>query len=104
MTLRRRLSLYLVGLHLLFFVFTLVLYHDNPPLFIAVEVMLVVSLAGGFHLIGRALEPLGYTQRFHDLLQEQNYASRMQESGSTELDKLVNLFNGMLRVLYKERL
>lgn len=104
MTLRRRLSLYLIGLHLVFFVFTLVLYHDQPVLFIALEVLLLASLVGGFHLIGRALEPLSYTQRFHDLLQEQTYASRLQASGNTELDKLVNLFNTMLGVLYKERL
>lgn len=104
MTLRQRLSLYLIGLHLIFFVFTLALYHTQPAWFIALEVLLVASLAGGFHLIGRALEPLGYTQRFHDLLQEQNYASRLQASGDTELDKLVNLFNGMLGVLYQERL
>ncbi len=104
MTLRQRLTCYLIALHLVFFVFTLVLYHDQPLLFIALEVLLVASLAGGFHLIKRALEPLGYTQRFHDLLQEQNYASRLQESGNTELDKLVNLFNTMLGALYQERL
>ncbi len=104
MTLRRRLSLYLVGLHLIFFVFTLVLFHDSPLLFVSLEILLLATLVGGFHLIGRALEPLGYTQRFHDLLQEQTYSSRLQASGNTELDKLVDLFNTMLGVLYKERL
>lgn len=104
MTLRQRLTCYLVALHLVFFVFTLVLYHAQPMLFITLELLLAMSLAGGFHLIRRALEPLGYTQRFHDLLQEQNYASRLQQSGNSELDKLVNLFNTMLGALYHERL
>jgi two-component system nitrogen regulation sensor histidine kinase NtrY len=104
MSLRQRLTSYLVALHLIFFVFTVVLYHEQPKLFIALEVLLAASLVGGFHLIKRALEPLGYTQRFHDLLQEQNYASRLQASGNTELDKLVDLFNTMLGALYQERL
>jgi hypothetical protein len=64
MTLARRLSAYLVGLHVLLFVFTLVLLRDQPALFIGVEVLLLVSLGGGFALVRRAMQPLEYTERF----------------------------------------
>lgn len=104
MTLRLRLHAYLAGLHLLFFAFSVVLFIDRPLLFVAVELLLVASLAGGFHLVGRALEPLAYTQRFHDLLQDQDYAGRLTRTDVPELDELINVFNTMLGALYRERL
>lgn len=104
MTLRLRLHAYLVGLHLLFFAFSVALLLDRPLLFVTVELLLLASLAGGFHLVGRALEPLGYTQRFHDLLQDQNYAGRLARTEVPELDELIDVFNTMLGILYRERL
>lgn len=104
MTLRLRLNAYLVGLHLLFFAFSVALLLDRPLLFVSVELLLLASLAGGFHLVRRALEPLGYTQRFHDLLQDQNYAGRLSRTEVPELDELVDVFNTMLGLLYRERL
>ena len=80
MNLRRRLVAYLVALHVLLFAFTLVLMRSNVPLFLAVEVMLLLSLAGGFSLIRRAMRPLEYTERFRDLLQDQDYSARMTDS------------------------
>ncbi len=104
MSLRGRLTAYLVGLHLALFGFTLVLYRDDWQLFLGLEVLLLASLAGGLHLIERALEPLGYTRRFHELLQDQNYASRLEPSDSAELTGLIAEFNSMLGALGRERL
>jgi nitrogen fixation/metabolism regulation signal transduction histidine kinase len=104
MTLRRRLTAYLIGLHLVFFALTLWLYRERPVVVIVVEVMLLASLAAGIALIGRALQPLDYARRFHDLLQDQNYAARLQTSPNDELTAIVGLFNGMLDQLYQERL
>ncbi len=104
MTLRRRLVAYLVALHVLLFAFTLALMRHNVPLFLAVEVLLLASLAGGFSLIRRAMRPLEYTARFRDLLQDQDYSARMTDSKLPELDELITLFNTMLGTLYRERL
>ncbi|HEX8786435.1 MAG TPA: ATP-binding protein, partial [Telluria sp.] len=49
-------------------------------------------------------EPLGYTRRFRDLLQDQQYAHRLTEAGRGELGELVGAFNAMLAVLHRERL
>ena len=104
MTLRLRLHAYLVAMHGLFLVIAAVLFLERALLFVAVEALLLASLAVGFHLVRRALEPLGYTQRFHDLLQDQNYAGRLTRTAVPELDELVNVFNTMLGMLYRERL
>lgn len=104
MTLRARLIAYLAGLHLVFLAFTLALFSDRPWLMLGVEVLLLASLAGGLHLIRRALEPLAYTRRFHDLLQDRDYAARLQDTETGEVGELVALFNTMLGALYQERL
>ncbi|VXC05399.1 PAS domain-containing sensor histidine kinase [Massilia sp. 9I] len=104
MTLRQRLGAYLFALHLLLFVAAGFLLIEQPLLFVGAEALLLASLVLGFALVRRALEPLGYTRRFHDLLQDQNYANRLAAPGSPELEELVGMFNTMLAALHRERL
>jgi len=101
---RRRLTIYLVAVHLVFFVVTLLLYREQPIVVVSVEIFLVASVIGGTILIERALQPLDYARRFHELLQDQNYAARLQQAPNDELAGIVSLFNGMLEALYQERL
>ena len=104
MSLRRRLGAYLVVLHLLLFAASALLFREQPLFFIAAETALLLSLGLGFALLRQALEPLGYTRRFHDLLQDQNYANQLAAPASRELDELVAQFNTMLATLHRERL
>ena len=102
--LRTRLGLYLVLLHLPLFGCAALLLPGHPAWFVGAEALLLASLALGWRLVRRALEPLGYTRRFHDLLQDQQYASRLAAPGMGELDELVGMFNTMLSALHRERL
>jgi nitrogen fixation/metabolism regulation signal transduction histidine kinase len=95
---------YLIAAHALFFALTVLLLRSQPVLMLALEAALLLSLALGLRLVRRALEPLGYTRHFHDLLQDQHYAARLQHSSDKELNELVQLFNTMLGALYQERL
>jgi nitrogen fixation/metabolism regulation signal transduction histidine kinase len=95
---------YLVAAHLLFLSITVLLFRTEPLLMLALEAGVLLSLGLGIRLIRRALEPLGYTRHFHDLLQDQHYAARLQHSSDAELNELVQLFNTMLGALYQERL
>ena len=104
MSLRRRLGAYLAVLHLLLFAACGLLLIDRPLLFVGAEALLLLSLGLGFVLLRQALEPLGYTRRFHDLLQDQHYANQLAAPASRELDELVTLFNAMLAALHRERL
>ena len=104
MSLRRRLYAYLIASHALFLGITVLLFRDAPLTMLALEIVVALSLALGLRMIRRALEPLGYTRHFHDLLQDQHYAARLQQSGDAELNELVQLFNTMLGALYQERL
>jgi nitrogen fixation/metabolism regulation signal transduction histidine kinase len=104
MSLRQQLYAYLIAAHAVFFALTVLLLREQPVLMLALEAALLLSLALGVKLTRRALEPLGYTRHFHDLLQDQHYAARLQHSSDKELNELVQLFNTMLGALYQERL
>jgi nitrogen fixation/metabolism regulation signal transduction histidine kinase len=102
--LRHRLMAYLVLLHLVFFVAALSLVRDKPLVVVGIELLLLASLAGGIALVSRALQPLDYARRFQDLLQDRNYAARLQQAPNDELAGIVTHFNAMLEALYQERL
>lgn len=102
--LQTRLGVYLGLLHLLLAACATLLLPQQPLLFVGAEALLAASMALGWRLVRRALEPLGYTRRFHDLLQDQQYAARLAAPGVTELDDLVAIFNDMLGALHRERL
>lgn len=102
--LRHQLLAYLGALHLLLAGLAFAVLRPWPAAFIGVEVALVLSALLGARLLRRALEPLGYTQRLRDLLQDQDYAARLRPSGSDELDQLVAQFNALLDSLHAERL
>jgi len=106
MKLRTRLSFYLLALHLPLFGCATLLLPQQPLLFVGAELALLATLALGWHLVRQALEPLGYTRRLRDLLQDQQYANRLAapSAGSRELNELVDAFNAMLAVLHRERL
>lgn len=102
--LSRRFTLYLIVLHALLFGLALFLLRERPLLFLGAEALILASLVLGMGLSRRALEPLGYTARFRDLLQEQNYAARLLPGGGSELNELAELFNSLLGALHQERL
>lgn len=104
MSLARQLLLYVAALHVLFLAFSWRLFIDTPWLFVAVEALLVASLAGGWYLIRRALAPVQTARQFQELLQDQHYAARLLPGKGRESAELVALFNGMLNALHDERL
>ncbi|KQQ96788.1 PAS domain-containing sensor histidine kinase [Massilia sp. Leaf139] len=104
MKLARRLGAYIVALHLAPFACAFLLLPERPLLFVGAELALLASLAIGWRLARHALEPLDYTRRFHDLLQDQHYANRLAPPASGELGELVAMFNTMLAALHRERL
>ena len=106
LSLRGQLFGYLAALHGLLFVLVFVLWRGQPWAFLGLEAVLVGSFVLGWRLLRRALEPLGYTQRLRELLQDQDYAARLRDGGSggDELGQLVAQFNALLDSLHAERL
>ncbi|MES2040037.1 MAG: ATP-binding protein [Pseudomonadota bacterium] len=104
MSLKRRLLAYLFIIHGIFLVLAFSFYLSRPLLIVCLELCLACSLALGIYLVNKVLQPLDFAQQFHDLLQDENYASRIKPDSNMEINELVVLFNRMLEALYKERL
>ena len=104
MSLKRRLLVYLFLIHGIFLVLAFSFYLSQPLLIVCLELGLACSLALGIYLVNKVLQPLDFAQQFHDLLQDENYASRIKPDSNQEINELVLLFNRMLEALYKERL
>gem|GEM_PF-183291 len=104
MSLRQRLVAYVLGTHLVFLGVTLWFWRQQPFVVVGVELLLLASAAVGLRLVGRAMQPLEHARRFRDLLQDRNYAARLQDQPDDELAGLVRLFNDMLDALYQERM
>ncbi|THC46165.1 PAS domain-containing sensor histidine kinase [Massilia sp. Mn16-1_5] len=107
MSLQGRLGAYILAIHLPPLACAALLLPGHPLLFVGAELLLLASLAAGWRLMRRALEPLDYTRRFRDLLQDQHYANRMAPPAAgkpDELGELVASFNTMLAALHRERL
>nr|WP_229498901.1 ATP-binding protein [Pseudoduganella ginsengisoli] len=105
--LKLQFGLYLALLHVALLAAVLAFARSRPWLFVSLEAALLVSCVIGYRLLARALEPLAYTQHFHSLLQDGEYAARLLAPGhrrQPELEQLVQLFNAMLSRLYEERL
>jgi two-component system, NtrC family, nitrogen regulation sensor histidine kinase NtrY len=105
--LKLRFGVYLALLHLALFAAAATVARERPWLFLLLEAALLASAVYGYRLLARALEPLAYTQHFHGLLHDGEYAARLRAPGhrrQPELEQLVQLFNAMLARLYEERL
>lgn len=104
MKIQHRLLAYLCVTHGVFLAIVFLFYFKNPIAIVAAEIGLLLSLALGIYLVKRLSQANNFTRQFHDLLQDENYATRMRPSPNKELNELVELFNRMLDALYQERL
>jgi two-component system, NtrC family, nitrogen regulation sensor histidine kinase NtrY len=99
-----QLGAYLLALHAVALGLAWLLFHSEPWHFVLAEVAAGVSLLLGGWLLHRALEPVRATRRFRDLLQDQQFAARLQGGGGAEAEELIGLFNRLLGQLHDERL
>ncbi len=105
MTIRNKLLLYLVILHvLLLLAGVAVLYLHYRPWIIALELLVVVSLVVGISLTRGFGLPLDLISIGTEFIRERDFSHTFAEVGSSDLNKLVKLYNEMISRLREERL
>ena len=103
MSLTRRLTAYLVLLHVLFAASAFLLLRDRRPWLLLAEAVFALSLLAGLALLRglrRGLEPLEGAAR---LLAEGEFTTRIREVGQPEIDRLIAVYNRMADALREER-
>jgi two-component system, NtrC family, nitrogen regulation sensor histidine kinase NtrY len=104
MTLRTKLILYLVALHLALAGCAVVLLRERPVLLFVIEGAFVVSIAFGIRLVRTLFVPIDLIQTGAELIDERDFSSRFVSVGQPELDTLIDVYNRMIDRLREERL
>jgi len=104
LSLRGRIVLYLVLLHLVLGVIAFLALRQEPFLLLAAEALFVVSIAVGTLLVRAFFVPLDLIRTGAELIGERDFTSQFLPVGSPEMDALIGVYNRMIDRLREERL
>lgn len=104
MTLRFKVSWYLILLHVALASCAFLLFREKPLWFVLAELLLILSVLVGFRLVKAFFLPVEMIQTGTELIREREFGSHFREVGETEMDRLVGIYNQMVDQLREERL
>lgn len=104
MTLRAKLIIYLIGIHLVFLLSTIFILIENRLWLFVVEGFFLLSFLAGWRLIRSMLKPIDLVAIGSDLIEEGDFSATFLNTGQPELDRLIHLYNDMIKKLRGERL
>lgn len=104
MTLRTKLLLWFIALHLLFAALAVVVLLDAQAWLFAVELFFAVSLIVSYRLVTALFVPLELIRTGAELMNERDFTSRFVPVGQPEMDRLIAIYNAMIDRLREERL
>jgi len=103
MSLRARIVLYLVALHVLLGAMAFYSLLDSPWYLLGAEIIFAASALAGYHLVRSFFIPLELIRTGSELIRERDFGSRFTEVGQREMDDLVRIYNTMIDQLREER-
>jgi len=81
-----------------------VLYQYSQAMFFAVEVLVFLVAVFLYFFYSRIIKPLNSIGNGMDLLKAQDFSSRLSKVGQSDADRIVELFNKLMKQLKDERL
>lgn len=104
MSLRAKIILYLILIHLAFGGIGYFVLRENRVWLLAVEGLFVLSIVFGVMLVRSFFVPLDLIRTGAELMAERDFTSRFREVGQPEMDALIRIYNQMIGRLREERL
>ncbi|HKO58721.1 MAG TPA: ATP-binding protein [Thermoanaerobaculia bacterium] len=104
MTLRAKIVLYIVALHLVLGAAAVFVLIEKRMLLFAVEALFVVSIIISWRLVRALFVPLELIRTGAELISERDFTSRFTAVGQPEMDALIRVYNAMIDQLRDERL
>lgn len=95
--------LYLVSLHLLLGVMAYYLLEEQKPLLLAVEAGILFSAWVAYRIFRSIISPLQLLGRGAAALADQDFSVKLMPTGSSEMDRIVKVYNNMIDQLREER-
>jgi len=103
MKLRTKYILFVVIIHLIALVLSFYIFSSNPVLFIASEIVLLLSLGLSWNLYQQLIAPLKTLLQGADAIKERDFNVKFVQTGKYELDELITVYNDMMDQLRTER-
>src|SRR5438067_5707414 len=104
MTLRTKLLLWFIVLHLVFAALAVVVLIENQNWLFVVEVSFVISIVVSYRMINALFVPMELIRTGAELISERDFTSRFVPVGQPEMDRLIEIYNAMIDRLRDERL
>ena len=104
MSLRTKIVLYFVLLHLILAAAAVFVLMENRILLFVVEVLFVISIVVSYRLVRALFVPLDLIATGAELIAERDFTSRFVAVGQPEMDSLIRVYNEMIDRLREERL
>ncbi|HEY2323921.1 MAG TPA: ATP-binding protein [Thermoanaerobaculia bacterium] len=104
MSLRTKILLYFVILHVVLAAAAVFVLMENELMLFAVEAIFVVSIVISYRLVRALFVPLDLIATGAELIAERDFTSRFVPVGQPEMDSLIAVYNDMIDRLRDERL
>lgn len=104
MTLRTKLLLWFIVLHLVFAGLAVVVLMEHQNWLFAAEVSFVVSIVISYRMVNALFLPMTLIRTGAELISERDFTSRFVPVGQPEMDRLIEIYNAMIDRLRDERL
>lgn len=103
MNFRVRYLLYVLALHVVIVYLTFRLLRENKPLFIAAEVLLLISAYVAVRLYREFRRPSEFVASGIEAIKEKDFTIKFVPTGNREVDELIHVYNLMIDQLRQER-
>jgi two-component system, NtrC family, nitrogen regulation sensor histidine kinase NtrY len=104
MTLRTKLLLWFIVLHLVFAGLSVVMLLEHQEWLFVVEVSFVISILISYRMVNALFVPMELIRTGAELISERDFTSRFVPIGQPEMDRLIEIYNAMIDRLRDERL
>ena len=104
MTLRTKLLLWFIVLHLVFAGLAVVVLVEHQDWLFVVEVTFVISIVISYRMVNALFVPMELIRTGAELISERDFTSRFVPVGQPEMDRLIEIYNAMIDRLRDERL
>ena len=104
MTLRTKLLLWFIVLHLVLAAAAVVILLEHQDWLFAVELGFVVSIVVSYRMVNALFVPMELIRTGAELINERDFTSKFVPIGQPEVDRLIEIYNVMIDRLREERL
>lgn len=103
MGLRTRFLVYILLIHIIFILLTVILFTQSKSLFILSEALIAMSLYMSFRLYRKIFRPYKLLASGVSSLRDKDFSVKFKKIGQSDLDELIEVYNKMIDTLRLER-